>query len=128
MYIQSTFSKEFYLQHQEHFDSRLIKLLDQYASKISEQHQSIEIYEANNLRNAKIIKDLKFLNHDMKTTIYNLNQKLKDKDMEIDDLIKNFEELIKKQNNIVSKELNHSYKENTKLHNENEKLKEELHD
>lgn len=126
MYIQSTFSSEFYLQHQEYFDSRLIKLLEQQASKITDLNRSFKIYEATSISNSKQIKDLMFINNDMKITIYNLNHKLKDKEMEIADLLKEFEKTIKKQEKTINHDLNDSYKENTKLHNENERLKEEI--
>lgn len=124
--MRNSFTSDIYLKHKAYFDERLIQLLEQKEATISDLNLKIEIYKADKIRVKELIKQLKMKSRDLEAINYNLTQKVKEKDEELNKAIKDFEKEIKKQGKIIDDELQHSYKDNTRLHNENEKLRKEI--
>lgn len=114
------------LQHKEHFDQRLIGIVEYLERQNVHLNMECKRITVNNQKLIKKNQDAQVRLKDLTTIQYNLNQKLKEKDEEISDIIKDFEAEIKEQEKIIKGELQHSYNENNKLHNENEKLRREI--
>ena len=114
------------LQHKEHFDQRLIGIVEYLERQNVHLNMECKRITVNNQKLIKKNQDAQVRLKDLTTIQYNLNQKLKEKDEEISDIIKDFEAEIKEQEKIIKGELQHSYNENNKLHTENEKLRREI--
>lgn len=114
------------LQHKEHFDHRLVGIVEHLEHRNTHLDEEVERLSTANRKLSKKNRGLQLKVDDLKAIGYNLEREVKEKDEEIGAIISGFEKEIREQEKTIKGELNHSYKENNRLHNENEKLRKEI--
>lgn len=83
--MRNTRSAEFYLQHKEHFDQRLVESLADLQRKLSAATDRILILNVSNSEYAKANKALKLQLDDKTAIIHNLKQTMDNKEKELTD-------------------------------------------
>ena len=124
--LNKTFSADFYLNHRDYFDTRLLLLLESQKKQID----NLKFLAENRLllldNKRAEIRSLKLINKDLKAYNCNLKNKLISNDGDYKRIINEQEKRINNLDKTIKDELEKSYEDNNKLNDENRKLREEL--